>query len=122
MERQMQLGDTSTTAEQRVEQRFRERYADLVGRIKRGHIVLWERWDYIRKMPEGARKDEFLAGWDRAKDKQLYGLYDELVAAGFCGCVYTAKEKPKYACFVCTLKPFNPAKCPAIDIKILVEE
>ena len=89
---------------------------ELGARIRKGNNILWQRWDAIKQMEEGDKRDKYLTKWDEAKDR-LIGLCAELEQLGE-GCVYSPVEPPQRVCLACPAKPWRKEECQAFYLEI----
>jgi hypothetical protein len=86
---------------------------EVAARIRKGNQLLWERWNLIRRMPEGEKRDRLLAGWDRGLER-LQWLCAELALLDG-RCAYEGAEQPTQPCLACSVPNgrWSRASCPA---------
>lgn len=89
---------------------------ELISRLRDGHDKMWERWQVIRRQPEGTGKDKLLKQWGSIADldpesavNRIEGLRIQLLELGHTECLYQQGEKLSGWCFVCPVECLDMA-------------
>ena len=96
----------------------------LAQRIRRGHELLWLRWDQIRactSQGEQAEAQSLLLGWDKGKER--LSIFAIALSKGDGRCVYDGAVAPTRPCLVCAVpnSKWRAADCPAFSVEIGIQ-